>query len=441
LLEATDDKGRKYLKFEAEIQRADTPNRNGRVYPKPVLKREVERYRKRINERTALMGEGDHPAGAPSVSRTAVLWEDVWMQDDGRVFGRAKIVPTAVGKDLQAIIEAGGTIGISSRGRGDVTSREHGGRMADVVNENFELLTFDVVTDPSVGTARPTRVFLEAFSADESTAAVQTGVKNMDPKEALAGIKTAAELKALAPSLHESLVKEIGGEFRRRMEPEVARLVEAAGAKKLAEAKAAGRLIESADAAKRGKLDEAVKAFATALEEAGVVSKLPPSDKALAEENAKLKAQVARLNEENDKLASALNEASDVIESNVLRESVRAAAAADPKIAKHPLQGEIVLRALAETTKPSEAKARLDEAAEYFDGLSKKLAPTAVKPAEDQRPAGLGRRIVGGADLTAPVTAQKRLDEAREKRLDEARGPEKKNGETASPLRRAVLGG
>lgn len=260
----------------------------------------------------------------------------------------------------------------------------------------------------------------------------------MDLKEALAGLKTSADLKAHAPALYESLVKEIGDTFRRRMEPEIRRLTEEAATKRLNEEKAAGRLIEAAGAAKRGKLDEAVKAFAAALEEAGVVTKLPPSDKVLAEENAALKAKVAALNEENDKLAAALNEASDVIESNVLRESVRAAAAKNDKVVGHPLRDEIVLRALSETTKPTEAAKRLDEAVAYFDGLSTKLAPGAAPAAKPGNGSGsdVVRRAVGfgmrapSAPEVPPVVA---------KRLDESAG-QKKDGKV--DMRRVLgLGG
>ena len=176
----------KHLHFVTEIQRADIRNQNGRIYPRPILERELKKFEGKVESRTSF-GEADHPQGMPSVRQTSVLWERIWMEPDGRVMGQAKVMETQAGKDVKAILEAGGQIGTSSRGTGTLAIKDFRGEQAEVVGEDYDLTTFDVVINQSVTTAVPEKVFVE-----------QTGEKSM--------FKTLEEMQEKAPELFKEML-------------------------------------------------------------------------------------------------------------------------------------------------------------------------------------------------------------------------------------------
>ena len=127
------------------LQKADTLNRNGRVYPYDILKREATKYMEQVENRTAY-GELDHPDSAViSLDNTSHMVVDMWWE--GKVlYGKVVIFDEhPSGSKLKAILKGGGTLGISSRGVGSVNSEN--GR--DVVQEDFELIGFDFVSSPS----------------------------------------------------------------------------------------------------------------------------------------------------------------------------------------------------------------------------------------------------------------------------------------------------
>ena len=97
------------------IQKSDTVNGNGRVYPHHVLEREMGNYSKLVKERRAL-GELDHPEDSVINLRNAShMMTEVWW-DGKSVMGKAKVLDTPSGKVLQELVKAGVSIGISSRG-------------------------------------------------------------------------------------------------------------------------------------------------------------------------------------------------------------------------------------------------------------------------------------------------------------------------------------
>lgn len=126
------------------IQRADTLNQNGRIYPKDILFKEVENYRKVVHERRA-MGELDH-ADDPVVNLKNVshLITDIWA-DDEVVYGKIEILPTPMGNIARNLIESNVKIGISSRALGSVRSRGD----ADIVQDDLHLICWDLVSEPS----------------------------------------------------------------------------------------------------------------------------------------------------------------------------------------------------------------------------------------------------------------------------------------------------
>ena len=127
------------------MQKADTPNGNGRVYPYKVLQREVQNYQKLVKERRAL-GELDHPEDSViNLKNASHMVTDIWL-DGQSVMGKVKVLNTPSGRILQDLVSSGVTLGISSRGLGSVHESANG---AAVVEEDFQLICFDFVSEPS----------------------------------------------------------------------------------------------------------------------------------------------------------------------------------------------------------------------------------------------------------------------------------------------------
>jgi hypothetical protein len=130
------------------IQKAETKNQNGRIYPSAVLRREMENYTKAIRERRAV-GELDHPERSTvNLSEVShVITEAYW--DGNNVMGVMEVLPTPKGKILESLLEAGVTIGISSRGAGSTDKRRTNEGDVDMVNDDYQLICYDIVSEPS----------------------------------------------------------------------------------------------------------------------------------------------------------------------------------------------------------------------------------------------------------------------------------------------------
>lgn len=135
------------------FQRADEANQNKRVYPKTILETQVKKLQPLISERR-LCGELDHPQNdTVKLTNASHLVTKLWMEG-AEVFGEAEILNTPNGKVAQALINDGVKIGISSRGLGTLSEDTMTG--TKTVNEDFNLVTFDLVADPSTRGAYPT---------------------------------------------------------------------------------------------------------------------------------------------------------------------------------------------------------------------------------------------------------------------------------------------
>lgn len=124
---------------------AEEKNKNGRIYPKHVLQKEVERFvREMVNTKRAL-GELNHPQG-PTINLDRVSHIITELKWDGNyVNGKAKITNTPMGEIAKGLLEAGWQGGVSTRGMGSL--REDKGAM--IVQPDFKLSTVDMVSDPS----------------------------------------------------------------------------------------------------------------------------------------------------------------------------------------------------------------------------------------------------------------------------------------------------
>lgn len=133
------------LLVQGVIQRANALNQNKRVYPKEILMREVQKYMQLIKERRSL-GELDHPESSvinlANVSH--LITELHWEGDD--LVGTVEVLGTPSGNILKSLFEAGVRVGISSRGLGSVREMGNG---AVEVQEDFEILCWDMVSNPS----------------------------------------------------------------------------------------------------------------------------------------------------------------------------------------------------------------------------------------------------------------------------------------------------
>ena len=134
---------------KAILQRADAKNQNNRIYPRAILEREVDNYRKAVLEGRAT-GECDHPdSSIVSLENVSHIIRDIgW--DGNDVIGSLEVLNTPKGKIIQSLMEAGVKIGISSRGVGETIRTNEG---CDMVDESFMLVAFDLVSEPSTQNA------------------------------------------------------------------------------------------------------------------------------------------------------------------------------------------------------------------------------------------------------------------------------------------------
>ena len=144
LVEKKED-GTKSVYIEGIFMQAEKPNRNGRIYGKGIMEREVERYQDLITEKRSL-GELGHPPN-PQINLNQVSHLITGLKFEGNdIYGKAKILDTPMGKIAKNFIEEGVSLGVSSRGLGSVRLNKEG---VNEVQDDFHLATVDIVADPS----------------------------------------------------------------------------------------------------------------------------------------------------------------------------------------------------------------------------------------------------------------------------------------------------
>ena len=138
--------GKKDYKIKGVFLQSNIKNRNGRIYPKEILVKEVNRYNKEFINKKRAFGELGHPDG-PTVNLERVSHMITKLYPDGDNFiGEAKVMNTPYGKIVKGLIDEGAQLGVSSRGMGSLVNRGQG----NVVKDDFYLATAaDIVADPS----------------------------------------------------------------------------------------------------------------------------------------------------------------------------------------------------------------------------------------------------------------------------------------------------
>jgi hypothetical protein len=141
-----ENNGKKEYKIKGVFLQSNIKNRNGRVYPREIMVREVNRYTKEFINKNRAFGELGHPDG-PTVNLERVCHMVKSLTADGDNFiGEAKIMDTPYGKIVKGLIDEGAQLGVSSRGMGSIVSRNG----INFVKDDFYLATAaDIVADPS----------------------------------------------------------------------------------------------------------------------------------------------------------------------------------------------------------------------------------------------------------------------------------------------------
>lgn len=135
------------LIVEGVLQRSESENQNGRIYPTEILKREVEKYKGREIKENRAYGELDHPeSSVVELKNTSHIIREIWWEGND-VIGKVEVLKTPSGNILKELLEAGCTVGISSRGMGSVKESTNGGTV--VVEDDFDLICWDFVSNPS----------------------------------------------------------------------------------------------------------------------------------------------------------------------------------------------------------------------------------------------------------------------------------------------------
>ena len=144
--ELNEETGKKSHFIEGVFLQSNLKNRNGRMYPKEVMQKEVARYTAESIDKKRAYGELGHPDG-PTVNLDRVSHMIVGLKEEGdNYIGRAKILDTPMGRIVKELIGEGASLGVSSRGLGSLKERNG----VNEVQEDFMLATAaDIVADPS----------------------------------------------------------------------------------------------------------------------------------------------------------------------------------------------------------------------------------------------------------------------------------------------------
>lgn len=163
------------LVVKGVLQRAESKNQNGRVYPREILVREAKKYTKEFVKERRAMGELDHPDSSvvnlQNVSHNVL--EMHWKGND--LVGTVEVLTTPAGNILKELFKGGIKLGISSRGLGSIKQESVG----DEVQDDFELIAFDFVSNPSTHGAFLSPVNESVQKVDRKWSRVETSIRNI----------------------------------------------------------------------------------------------------------------------------------------------------------------------------------------------------------------------------------------------------------------------
>jgi hypothetical protein len=148
----SDDKDGKSLYLKGIAIQGGIRNQNQRVYPVKEIESAVKTLNDQIQNGYSVLGEVDHPDDLKvNLDRVSHMITQMWM-DGPNGYGKMKILPTPMGQLIRTMLESGVKLGVSSRGSGNVS--DNSGEVSD-----FEIITVDIVAQPSAPGAYPTPVY------------------------------------------------------------------------------------------------------------------------------------------------------------------------------------------------------------------------------------------------------------------------------------------
>ena len=144
ITEAKEGEGKKYI-ISGVFAQSESKNRNGRIYPRPIMEKAVSKYVAEQVSKDRAVGELNHPEG-PTVNLDKVSHKITELKMKGNdVVGKAQILDTPNGKIVQGLLDGGVKLGVSTRGMGSLAQQGN----AMVVKDDYLLNTIDIVQDPS----------------------------------------------------------------------------------------------------------------------------------------------------------------------------------------------------------------------------------------------------------------------------------------------------
>jgi hypothetical protein len=153
-------------------------NANQRVYPVQEISRAVNTLNDQISGGYSVLGEVDHPEGLNiNLDRVSHMITEMWM-DGPNGYGKLKVLPTPMGQLVKTMLESGVKLGVSSRGSGNV-SEDGSGNVSD-----FEIITVDVVAQPSAPGAYPTPIYEHLMNTKGGYQAILTSKEVQGDKKA-----------------------------------------------------------------------------------------------------------------------------------------------------------------------------------------------------------------------------------------------------------------
>lgn len=176
LEEQTNAKGGKDLYMSGLFIQGDVRNQNQRVYPMNEIARAVESVNQRLQKGESVLGELDHPEELSiNLDRVSHIITGMWLEGaNGN--GKLKIMPTPMGEIVSTLLTSGAKLGVSSRGSGNVS---HDGQVSD-----FDIVTVDIVAQPSAPDAYPKTIYESLFNMRGGAMVHETarGAVHGDPK-------------------------------------------------------------------------------------------------------------------------------------------------------------------------------------------------------------------------------------------------------------------
>lgn len=172
----SDDKDGKNLYLKGIAIQGGIRNANQRVYPVDEIERAVKTLNQQIESGYSVLGEVDHPDDLKvNLDRVSHMIMSMWM-DGPNGYGKFKILPTPMGNLIRTMLESGVKLGVSSRGSGNVDDMS--GKVSD-----FEIITVDIVAQPSAPGAYPTPVYEHLMNARGGMKALKVAQEvKEDPK-------------------------------------------------------------------------------------------------------------------------------------------------------------------------------------------------------------------------------------------------------------------